>query len=321
MNLRYLITANKLELFQPQFDSTIRIAAELLKRKIPCDYLDTDNLDLSKLNENFLKNLPVYEILSSDPTRVPFFETGPLEHKTISDYQVAVHRRDPPVDDVFVKISKCFSSAPKTLLQINDPYWASHLSEHELPMQFPEFATPTFRCGDFALFQQRVREIRPESVAKPLNQSSGIGIGFFSSETSEQALKEHWDKWGPLIVQPFIPDIQTKGDLRIAVINQKILGSVTRIPKKGSRLGNLHAGASASKLDPTPNQITASLAVAKELSKKGLHFLGLDFIGPYLNEINITSPSAIVQINEVNGKDHFPFLIDEFENLRKAHLR
>jgi glutathione synthase len=314
---KYLITANSLNTFQPKFDSTIRIAAELLKRNIQVYYFDTDSINPSKLSDSEMNKLPVRAILKSDPNATPFFELSQLEQLPANYFNVFIHRRDPPVDSVFKLWSKFFSLAPKNILQINDPIAISKFSEHELPREFPKFSTPTFPCQSFEDLELALPKLGQEFVLKPHNQSSGVGIEFFKNTTPRSELKSYFDKWNPVVAQPFIKEIETLGDLRIAVVNCKVIGSVTRIPKPGSRLGNLHAGASAKRLDPTKHQIEVSMSVANELAKKGLHFLGLDFIGPYLNEINITSPSAIVQINEVMGFDHFPILIDEFENLRK----
>jgi len=283
--------------------------------------MDTDALEIPEYKSDLLQGLPVQRILSADPQKSPFFEMDSPQFFPVNHFQVPVHRRDPPVDKKFLAITEVFKKTPTPILQINNPEYTSQLSEHELPSEFPQFSTPTFHCATFEEFEKKVWELEPETVAKPTNQSSGVGIQFFKKNSQKDELKKYWDIWHPLIVQPFIKEIETLGDLRIVTINQKILGSVTRIPKKGSRLGNLHAGATAHKLDPTAEQIKASLAVAHELAKKGLHLLGLDFIGPFLNEINITSPSAIVQINEVMGFDHFPKLIDEFENLRESHTK
>jgi glutathione synthase len=326
MSISYLLTANGLSLFQPRFDSTIRMAKELLKRGFPTFYLDTDALPTAELKPNLLNALPVQEILEADPLKKEFFKLSPLQKKPVTDFHVLIHRRDPPVDETFRAFNDFFLNVPDLILQINNPEWTSKLSEHELPMEFPQFSTPTFICAHFEDFQKKVRELEPETVAKPRHQSSGVGIQFFKKTTPEVELKRYWSQWTPsqngtIVVQPFIKEIETLGDLRIVTVNQKILGSVTRVPKKGSRLGNLHAGATPQKLNPTQNQIEASLYVAKVLAKKGIHLLGLDFIGPYLNEINITSPSAIVQINEVMGFDHFPKLIDEFEDLRRNHQK
>ena len=94
-----------------------------------------------------------------------------------------------------------------------------------------------------------------------------------------------------------------------------MLGSVLRVPADGSRLANLHQGATAAALEPTPRQLEACRAVADDLGPMGLHLLGLDFIGEHLTEVNITSPTTIVQINQVNGIRADIDLVDELERM------
>mgnify|MGYP002144294266 FL=1 len=104
-------------------------------------------------------------------------------------------------------------------------------------------------------------------------------------------------------------------------MNRRILGSVARIPRPGSRLANLHQGASFRAFDPTPPQLAAVAAVADTLTPRGLYLLGLDFIGDLLSEINFTSPSALVQINEVMQRRAERDLVDEIERLAELRPR
>jgi glutathione synthase len=157
-----------------------------------------------------------------------------------------------------------------------------------------------------------------EAVVKPLGECSGRGIAFFAPSTPTPELAAYWaaltDPDGA-VVQPYQPAITTHGDLRILVMNRRVLGSVARIPRPGSRLANLHQGASVRPFDPTPRQLAAVAAVADALTPRGLYLLGLDFIGDLLSEINFTSPSALVQINEVSQTRAELVLVDEIERL------
>jgi len=133
---------------------------------------------------------------------------------------------------------------------------------------------------------------------------------------TDDALRDYWEQWQPqVIVQPFLEAIETSGDLRILTINDKVLGSVLRVPTGGSRLANLHQGATAARLEPTPHQLEACRVVAEDLNPLGLYLLGLDFIGEDLTEVNFTSPTTIVQINQVNGIRADIDLVDELERM------
>ncbi len=319
--MKYLLAANGPDKLQPKFDTSLRMTAELLKRGIGVDYLNQDSFDPFATDpHNFLHNIPVQKITQvnlSDSKGFLVTENSPPA--AVTDYQVILQRLDPPVNDFFKAHARLFEKTPSHILQINNPRATPIYSEHALPLKFAKYATPTRICENLSQFQQALALFSPgESVAKPYDECSGNGIEFLKPETPDETLKNYLAKWGPkIVVQKFIPEISTLGDLRILMINQKILGSVTRIPAKGSRLGNLHQGATAKAQSPTSHQIEASLKVAADLAAEGLHLLGLDFIGDFLNEVNITSPSALVQVNEVSGVDHFPKLIDEIESLRQ----
>lgn len=297
------------------------MARELLKRGIQVDYLNQDSFDpTTKSSKEFLAKIPVQKISNVQPDQKNFWQLDSIEFKSVTDYSCILQRLDPPVNQTFIAHAKLFDFTPKNILQINNPRSTIKYSEHGLPLMFPNMSTPTRIVGSVLEFQNALKDFGPnDGVAKPYNECSGNGIEFLPPNTTSAVLKAYLDRWGPkVIVQKFIPEISTLGDLRILVINQKILGSVTRIPAPGSRLGNLHQGASAKLMKPTQQQTQAALEVAKKLAPEGLHFLGLDFIGEFLNEVNITSPSALVQVNEVTGTDHFPALIDEIEALRQT---
>jgi glutathione synthase len=159
-------------------------------------------------------------------------------------------------------------------------------------------------------------------VLKPENTYCGIGIEFVKAGVSEDQLAAYWDEWQPhVIVQPYLEAIESSGDLRILTINQTVLGSVLRVPAEGSRLANLHQGAVAARLEPTPRQIEACQAVAADLNQFGLYLLGLDFIGDHLTEVNFTSPTTIVQINRVNDIRADIALVDELERMWRARAK
>jgi glutathione synthase len=318
---RYLIAADPVARIQPVYDTSIRMAAELIARDIEVDYLDLTRTNVNLPHAQYLAELPVQRIFSSDPARTPCLELGSPCLADVSEYAVILQRKDPPVDDMYRAYATHFAQAPAHILQINNPAEAMAHSEHELPMRYPEFSIPTLRCETFVDFVRAVRAQSGEAVAKPENQCSGFGIAFFKNDAHEAELKKQWDEWGPAIVQPYLDEITRSGDLRILVINKKILGSVLRVPRAGSRLANLHQGATGRAFTPTPRQLEAVRVVSEDLTPRGLYLLGLDFIGDQLSEVNITSPSALQQINEVTGLRTQGPLIDAIEELRLAQRR
>jgi len=322
MALKYLFTADPISRFQPKFDTTLRLMEELLSRGIEADYCDLSQADARQDSENYLSWIPVQAVKAIHLNSSTFIELGPYQRVPFSDYKVIFHRKDPPVDDFYKAHSTHYAKVPEEIIQVNNPSLTPFLSEHELPIDFPDFSIPTLRCESFDSFVAAVRAQEIEAVAKPMYECSGNGVCFFSRNAEVRVLREYWEIWKPaVIVQPYLDEITKSGDLRILVMNHEVLGSVLRVPKEGSRLANLHQGASGRAFTPTRRQLECVRVVADRLTPQGLYLLGLDFIGDYLSEINITSPSALAQINEVSGARIQTKLIDECEKLANSKLR
>lgn len=323
----YLITADPVASFQPRFDTTLRVMAELLARGHTVDYCDLLATDPDLPPERYLAALPVQRVRNADPARVPCVALDPVRRAAAGAYEVLIHRKDPPVDARYRAYAGHFARLPAGPLQVNEPAELLRHSEHLLAADFPAYAVPTTHCLDLASLVAAVRAQPREAVAKPIADCSGHGIAFFAPDVGAPELQVYWDRYAgtgedPLargvVVQPYQEAIVDRGDLRILVMNRRILGSVARIPRPGSRLANLHQGASVRAFDPTPRQLEAVAAVAERLTPRGLYLLGLDFIGDLLSEVNFTSPSAMVQINEVMHKRAEVELVDEIEHLRRA---
>jgi len=321
MKTRYLLVADSLIDLNPEFDLGVCVSTELIGRGIAVDYLDLPATNPNQGSEAYLANLPVREILSSDAKHDPFWELGPERSADVREYRVILQRKDPPVDESFISRTRHFEAAPAEIVQINRPPATYQLSEHTAALRYPEFAAPTSVCTSLDQLIGAVRDQPGEAVVKPENTYCGIGIRFFEPGVSDDDLAAYWEEWQPhVIVQPYLEAIESTGDLRILTINDRILGSVLRVPADGSRLANLHQGASAARLEPTPRQIEACRVVAKDLNRLGLYLLGLDFIGEHLTEVNFTSPTTIVQINRVNGIRADIELVDELERMWRERV-
>ncbi len=322
MTIRYLVVADPVAALNPEFDLGVCLSQELLGRGIEVDYLDLLATDPDMPADDYLSALPVQRILSADRGRHPFWDLGPTRLAAVTEYQVILQRKDPPVDARFIAYCRLFEKTPPHVLQVNRPPATYEFSEHTLQLRYPEHAAPTWVCESWEELLQAVREQRGEAVCKPLNAYCGIGVTFFARDAREEHLREFWERWKPrAIVQPLLKDIEETGDLRILTIGRHVLGSVLRVPLPGTRIANLHRGATAAPLEPTKRQLEACRAAAEDLNPKGLYLLGLDFIGEHLTEINITSPTLVVQINQVMGKRADVELVDEIERIRSEMAR
>jgi glutathione synthase len=322
MSIKYLITADPVSHIQPQYDTTIRLAEELLSRGIEVDFCDITKMDLALKPDQYLSHIHAKPVIHATPDDANFLGLGPEKKTKVGDYAVILNRKDPPVDDFFIQHAHKWTHAPKSILQINDPLSAISYSEHELPMRYPNYAVPTNITNSLQELVHAARKLFTsgcnEIVLKPWATCSGMGVEFLK-ESDQDQFEHYQKKWGPkIIVQPFLHEITTLGDLRILVFNEKVLGSVMRVPKPGSKLANLHQGASSRAHTPSKHQLECAAHVARDLKPLGLYFLGLDFIGEALSEVNITSPSALAQVNAVMGIRAQVTLVDEIEKLRQS---
>lgn len=319
MSGRYLIAADPKESLNPKFDLGVCVSRELLRRGISVDYLDLLSTDANLPPEKYLAELPVREILAADGSRADFWRLGDERRTAARDYSAILQRKDPPVDEIFINFCKKFQELPESVIQINRPPATYELSEHTLHLKFPEYSAPTAVCESSGEFIHAFRGFGCKAVCKPLNTYCGIGVVSFENNAPDSDLLRYWNEWGGkgATIQPYLKEIERSGDLRVLMINDHILGSVLRIPKPGSWIANLHQNGRPAAMTPSRRQMEACRTAAAELNKLGIHLIGFDFIGEFLTEINITSPTLIVQINQVMNKRADIELVDELERMKK----
>jgi len=323
LKLRFLICADPLEKLDTKFDLGVFVSEEILSREHEVFYCDLSQLNFSLSTTEFLSKLPAYKIHAADSSKAKsFWELGNKEEVNAESFHVILQRKDPPVDAIYKIICQKFSKLPKNILQVNNPQYTATLSEHQLPLQYKEFSADTYVCSSYSEFQNAFEQIENKRVViKPEGDFAGNGIRFeVKALLNEAKLKEIWNSYlkKPVIIQPYLKEIQSIGDLRILCFNKKILGSLLRKPAPGQELANLHQGGSGHKGNPSPKQLLACQAVMDDLTPKGLYLLGLDFIGDHLTEVNITCPTLLKQIVNLDNPLARKTFIDECEGLVKS---
>ena len=217
----------------------------------------------------------------------------------LEEFKFIFLRQDPPFNMHYITSTYLLDCLPKSTKVINNPSSVRNAAEKILPFQFKEFMPPT-------LISQRVEEIKfffklhEDIIIKPLYGNGGEGI-----HRSQNGLLEGIDIHGdylemPIMAQKYIPEI-SEGDRRIIFFDGDYVGSVARIPSEGSIKANFHAGGSAKKTGLVFRDQQIIEALGKELKKLDLFFVGIDIIGNFLTEINVTSPTGIKQINKLNN--------------------
>lgn len=218
------------------------------------------------------------------------------------DVDVVLMRQDPPFDMGYITATHLLEMVSDRTLIVNDPAEVRNAPEKLFVLRYPDLMPPTLvtRSLDEAMdFRSRHGAV----VIKPLYGNAGAAVFLIDkSDGNLPALTELFSSvWRePFMVQAFLPDV-AKGDKRIVLVDGVATGAINRLPKSGEIRSNLAAGGSAQSTDLTPREAEICARIGPDLAARGLIFVGIDVIGGYLTEINVTSPTGIVAIDRFNG--------------------
>ncbi|MDH3974788.1 MAG: hypothetical protein OEV42_10965 [Deltaproteobacteria bacterium] len=232
------------------------------------------------------------------------FRLGLPEEQGLANFDSLLIRNDPPFDINYYHLTLLLDYLPAGVIQINPSKALRDLNEKISGLRLPRFSPPAMTTKNWRHMLQFVKK-QGEIVIKPLGECSGRGIEKLSAEDPalEQRLKMKMGEGKSalyLTAQAFLPAIY-EGDKRIFLVDGECLGIVNRVPLNGSFMGNIHQGArcEAATLNDHEKEILQKLATF--LESHGVFMAGVDLIGGNITEINLTSPSAVRQINEVSG--------------------
>src|SRR5436305_9959706 len=222
-----------------------------------------------------------------------------------NDVDVVLMRQDPPFDLGYITATHLLERIQGETLVVNDPASVRNAPEKVWVLDFAEFMPPTVITRSLGLTRKFLAE-RGDIVIKPLHGFAGGSVFRIGPDGRNLAsLMELFNRAyrEPHVVQAFIPEI-ADGDKRIVLIDGEVAGAINRLPGEGEIRSNLAVGGKAAKTDLTSREEDICAALAPELKKRGLLFVGLDVIGgKWLTEINVTSPTGIVAIDAFNGTD------------------
>jgi glutathione synthase len=225
------------------------------------------------------------------------YEFGPETLMELAGMDVVLMRQDPPFDMAYITATHLLEHIhPKTLV-VNNPAAVRNAPEKLLVMRFPELMPPTIISWD----RQAIRDFRAlhkDIIVKPLFGNGGIGV--FRIRPDDENLGSLLDMFftasrEPLMVQRYEPAVR-KGDKRIILIDGEPAGAINRIPAEGDSRSNMHAGGTPAPTTLTGRERDICAAIGPTLKAEGLLFTGIDVIGDYLTEINVTSPTGLQQI-------------------------
>src|SRR5882757_2302716 len=247
------------------------------------------------------------------------------DHAALSDFKrvdlaafdVILLRQDPPFDMNYIDSTFFLEKVhPKTLV-VNDPVEVRNAPEKLFVTDFPGLQPPTLITAD----REAIAEFRArhgDVVLKPLNGRGGSGVTrHLADDPNLEALLEIHAELSrePVILQKFLTSV-TKGDKRILLVGGEAVGAMNRVPRAGQIRSNLAVGGRAEAVELTARDREICAAIGPELKKRGLLFVGIDVIGEWLTEINVTSPTGAVALKTFTGIDATDILWRRIESLR-----
>ncbi|MFO1190009.1 MAG: glutathione synthase [Alphaproteobacteria bacterium] len=230
------------------------------------------------------------------------FTLGEAVALDLASVDVVLMRQDPPFDMAYITATHLLEHIQKDVLVVNDPVHVRNAPEKLFVTHFADIMPPTLitsRPDQVAAFRARHSDI----VVKPLFGNGGSGVFHIKPDDENlNALLELFTQISrePVIVQRYIPAVRD-GDKRIILVDGEPRGAVNRVPAKGEARANLHVGGRAEKASLTKRDLEICAAIGPTLKARGLVFVGIDVIGEYLTEINVTSPTGIQEIDRFDG--------------------
>ena len=230
------------------------------------------------------------------------FKLGGAEEIDLALIDCVLMRQDPPFDMAYITATHLLEHIhPKTLV-VNDPVEVRNAPEKLFVTHFPELMPPTLITSDRAHIMA-FREEHPDMIVKPLFGNGGAGV--FHIGPGDENLNSLLEMFTqiyrePIIVQKYLPAVR-EGDKRIILVDGVAVGGVNRVPADGEARSNLHVGGSAVKTNLTSREREICDAIGPALRERGMIFVGIDVIGDYLTEINVTSPTGIQEIDRFDG--------------------
>lgn len=229
-------------------------------------------------------------------------DLGPEEEIDLHDWDVVWLRQDPPFDMGYITSTHLLDRIHPDTLVVNDPFWVRNFPEKLLVLQFPDLIPPTTIARDLNTLKA-FRAEHGDMILKPLYGNGGAGVfRLRDGDGNLGALHEMFSAINrePLIAQKFLPDV-SNGDKRVILVNGEPVGAINRVPQKGETRSNMHVGGTAEKSELTARDLEICAAIGPTLREHGQIFVGIDVIGDFLTEINVTSPTGIQELERFDG--------------------
>ena len=294
MNKIVAIQGNNPLKLNPVTDTSVFLANEIQKKNYKIFYYDPKNL--SVVNS---KVIALGFLIKFDYSKKKFFKILKKQKLDLTKCKFILIRQDPPFNLEYISATYILDTIKNKVKILNNPTSIRNVSEKLYSAKYQKYMPKT-------IFTQNIDEIKnffkihKKVILKPIHSYSGndiILLSKFNSRLIIQYIKKH----NHIMCQKFLPKI-SNGDKRVFLINGKVCGAISRVPKKGSFLSNMSKGATPINIKLTKIENKISKLIAKDLKKENIYFAGIDFIDQKLNgDINVTSPTGLKTFFDLSG--------------------
>jgi glutathione synthase len=313
--LRILVIVDPLEKLQLAGDTSYALMLEAVRRDHEVWTCQVDHLGLE--HEDPVAQAQVTQVRVG-MTPAEAFTCGARTSIPLEAFDVVLMRKDPPVDVEYLQATWILERARGKTVLVNDPRGLRELNEHLAVLQFPELTPPTIVTRSQKRLQEFLREQGGAIVVKPVDGYGGLGVFVVrEGDPNASSIFETSTRAGRAwtMAQRYLPEA-VQGDKRILLVDGQPIGAVLRVPGAAEARGNLHVGGKAVRTEIMADDIAIIRAIAPMLASYGQVLVGIDVIGGRLTEINITSPTGVRHIEQLEHRNVAAPIFDALE--RKA---
>jgi glutathione synthase len=322
--LKVAVQMDPLEPININGDSTFALMLEAQARGHALWHYEVRHLALREGRQSAARRMEERLTALARPVRVQrtvgnHYQVGAEETLDLASMDVVLMRQDPPFDMAYITATHLLEHIHPTTLVVNDPAAVRNAPEKILVTQFPDLMPPTLITWDANAIRD-FRATHRDIVVKPLFGNGGAGV-FRIREDDENLgalLEMHFARSRePLMIQRYEPAVR-QGDKRIILIDGEPAGAINRVPAQGEARSNMHVGGRAEKASLTQRDLEICQRIGPMLRDQGLIFVGIDVIGDWLTEINVTSPTGLQEVARFDGTNLAAQIWDKIESRVQA---
>ncbi len=313
MPLKVAVQMDPIAAIDIKGDSTFRIMEEAAARGHQLFFYTPDKLIFDE-GRVMAEGWPV-EVQRVEGAHVTF---GAAETVDLGDWDVVWLRQDPPFDMSYITTTHVLERIHPDTLVVNDPFWVRNYPEKLLVLDFPDLTPPTMIARDLDALK-RFKHKYGDIILKPLYGNGGAGV--FRLDPADRNLNSLHELFTginrePLIAQQFLPAV-AEGDKRVILVDGEAVGAINRVPAAGETRSNMHVGGRAEPVALSDRDVEICARIGPLLREKGQIFVGIDVIGGLLTEINVTSPTGLMELERFSGENVTAKIWEAIEARRK----